>query len=532
MFAINTKLVERKSMDSCKCAIGVLIVLAPIIFTLTTGNIWEDFFITYRCSLNLVHGNGLVFEAGRKVHAFTSPLGTLLPAGMAGLLGTDDPLKVMAVFRVIACLALAGAWWLAAPRLSGRIGLGVAGVFWALDAKVAAFSTNGMETALLILFVVMAWRALVDRRPVMAGIALGGAMWTRPDGFIFVGALAIGASLFRGPHPWRFKDWLGMAAVAAAIYTPWFVWAWGYYGSPVPHTVVAKGAHLLPLESLRLLATYPFRYFFGHCAAHDAFLPAYFFFGEWPGWLPWFGHLLALGAVAAVLWPRCGREARVAGLAFVLGGIYLTITTRAPWYFPAWSVLAYLAVGDAVSRVWAMEPPFRWARSLCGAVVTALIVAQAWLFVAETVRLHAQQRLIEWGVRAPLGRDLQQAARGHGDTVFLEPLGYIGFYSGLAMRDTPGLCAPEVVRLRKAGMLSMAGLVAELRPDWAVLRASEYAAMNPAERRDFERRYRLTMVRDVREEVNAVPWLPGRDFLLVDAYFTVWRRRSALRDDG
>ena len=42
-----------------------------------------------------------------------------------------------------------------------------------------------------------------------------------------------------------------------------------------------------------------------------------------------------------------------------------------------------------------------------------------------------------------MGRDLARAAAGSKDTVFLEPLGYIGFYSGLSMRDTPGLCAPE-----------------------------------------------------------------------------------------
>lgn len=503
----------------------LLVVASPVGFALVTGNIWEDFFITYRCSLNLVHGHGLVFEAGQRVHAFTSPLGTLLPAGLAVLAGTDEPLVVMGWFRVVAALALGVAWWVAAPRLADRGALAVAALFWAFDAKVSAFSTNGMETALLLLTVVLAWRALLDRRPVLAGVAFGAAMWTRPDGFVFVGALAAGAWLIRGGERWRFKDWAVMAAVAAVIYTPWFAWAWSYYGSPIPNTIVAKGSHLTPGESLRQLATYPFRLVAGHCASHDAFLPPYFFFGEWPAWLGWFGRVMALGAAAVAFWPRCSRAARVAAVAYLLGGVYLTITTRAPWYFPAWALLAYFALAGGVAAAWSALGTRPAVRLGLVAAVGALLLAQAWLFVAVTVQLRAQQSLIEWGLRAPLGRSLQQSARSPRETVFLEPLGYIGFYSGLSMRDTPGLCAPDVVRLRKSGILSMGALVRALQPDWTVLRASEVELMTPAERADLERDYFLAAAPDARAAVNAVAWLPGRNFLLNDAYFTVWRRK-------
>jgi len=103
-------------------------------------------------------------------------------------------------------------------------------------------------------------------------------------------------------------------------------------------------------------------------------------------------------------------------------------------------------------------------------------------------------------------------------------LGYIGFYSGLSMRDTPGLCSPEVIALRKAGVLSMSSLANALHADWVVLRGMEYLRLSPEERADLERSYRLWLVVDKRPQVESVAWLPGRDFLLFDAYFTVWRR--------
>lgn len=509
-----------------RLGLPALAAALPAVFAWVTDNIWEDFFITYRCSLNLVNGEGLVYEAGRRLHVFTSPLGVLLPAGFAKLLGTADPHVVMNAFRVFSCLVLAGAWALVAGRLAGLWATLVTAAFWFLDAKLAAFSTNGMETALLVLFVVMAWRAMIDARMVLAGVALAGAMWTRPDGFVFVGAVAAGVWLFPADHRPGWRGWLVMAGTAGILYAPWFFWAWAYYGTPVPNTIQAKGTHLLSGDSLRALATYPWRYLFGRSTVHDAFLPPYFFFGGWPSWLDWFGRTLAVAAAAVAAWPRCARPARIAGLAFVLGGAYLTVTTRAPWYFPAWQVLAYIAIGGGVAALLdlpALRAAKRW---WVFAPVVVLAVIQAWLFLAVTVQLREQQRLIEWGLRAPLGRMIAQNANGPRDTVFLEPLGYIGYFSGLAMRDTPGLCSPEVIALRKGGLLSMSGLPVRLEADWVVLRGMEFLRLNPEERAEFESNYSLWRVIDQRPAIEAVPWLPGRDFLLFDAYYSVWRRRT------
>jgi hypothetical protein len=512
----------------CPWLLLLLAAAAPAVFALATDNIWEDFFITYRCSLNLVHGDGLVYEAGRRVHAFTSPLGVLVPAGLSWLARSDDPLLVMDLFRLCSCVALAGAWALVVRRLPGPAAVALAGGLWLLDPKLAAYATNGMETGLLVFFVILLWRALLDGRTGLAGLALGGVMWTRPDGFVYAGALALGVWLFPGTERrMRWSEWLRIAVIAGMIYTPWFIWAWSYYGSPVPNTILAKGTHLNALDSLKLLLGYPFRYVFGRCVAHDAFLPPYFFFGGWPASLWWAGKALALGAAAAAFWPRCARPARVAGLAFVLGGAYLTVAARAPWYFPAWQVLAYIAVaGVAAAGLEVLQARKVW-RTLLVTLLLGAGVAQGVMFVAVSTELREQQRLIEWGVRAPLGRELARASAGKKATVFLEPLGYIGFYSGLSMRDTPGLCAPEVIAVRRSGQTRMAGMIAAVQPDWAVLRASEFLGFEAGERREFERNYRLWAQYDVRNEVAAVEWFPGRDFALFDAYFLVWRRQAA-----
>src|SRR3954468_10164392 len=91
--------------------------LVCIGFAAFTGHIWEDYFITFRSSLNLATGHGLVFQPGERVHTFTSPLGTLLPALFALGGGEDVAVRALWCFRLVSAAALGSAIWLAARTL-------------------------------------------------------------------------------------------------------------------------------------------------------------------------------------------------------------------------------------------------------------------------------------------------------------------------------------------------------------------------------------------------------------------------------
>jgi hypothetical protein len=129
-----------------------------------------------------------------------------------------------------------------------------------------------------------------------------------------------------------------------------------------------------------------------------------------------------------------------------------------------------------------------------------------------------------------LGEWLKQNAASPRDTVFLEPLGYIGFYSGLKMYDHPGLCSPEVVAARRK--LPRMGnytehwpeLIAYLVPDWLVMRDSEVKAVNRIAPDLLTKYYKLQRVFDVMDKIKAMRFLPGRGYLEFDAHFEVYRR--------
>ena len=83
--------------------------LIALLFAAYAQHAWEDYYITFRSSKNLVQGHGLVFTPGERVHSFTSPLGVLLPALASGLTGGASDQAALWLFRLMGAGALAGA---------------------------------------------------------------------------------------------------------------------------------------------------------------------------------------------------------------------------------------------------------------------------------------------------------------------------------------------------------------------------------------------------------------------------------------
>lgn len=516
-----------------------------LLFAATTGHAWEDFFITFRSSLNLAQGHGLVYQTGERVHSFTSPLGTLLPALFALGGGADPAAQALWLFRIASAAALGGAAWILVHE--GRrsalpsAAVGTACGLLVLDPKVVDFAGNGMESAWLVLFALFTWRALGrGAAPLTVAAGYAGLQWTRPDGFILCLALTVAWFAFgRERVSSALRDDVGRITRAvllgALLYLPWLLGAWAYFGSPVPHTILAKGGlevHDAPVTAFLL---YPWRLLFGQAALHDLFMPSYFYLGGWPAFVPWLARLLAVPAALAWCLPAVRPGGRVASAALFLGGFYLELIPRSPWYYPAWQALACVSWAWLLDAAWrhsAAASPARFLLVRTTRITAAiLLLFQAGLLVAVGWQMRVQQRLIEDGHRRELGLWLKAHA-SPGDRVYLEPLGYIGYYSGLKMLDFPGLAAPEVVAARRDGHTGHAQIIRRFRPRWLVLRPDQVGAVQQADAGLLSEDYRLAQSFDVRSTVNAVPLLPGRDYLQFDAVYQVFERRNARTPPG
>lgn len=515
----------------------LLAIALPLVFAAFTNHAWEDYYITLRSSRNLVEGHGLVFNPGERLHTFTSPLGVLVPALCTWVAGAGHEGAALWLFRLVN-LGLLGAAALLFWRRAETLGVGLLGraVFLGLffvDSKLVDFAINGMETAMLVCFLFVLWSELErpgGPRAMRVALGCGGLLWTRPDGVILGAAVLVAHAALRprrareGGVAWR--PLIRGVLLGGALYAPWFAWAWWYYGSPVPHTIVAKSLVTPPVHARDFLLL-PWRTLTGQSLLQDLFLPTYWFYGGWPDALRRFGQAIAIVASFAWLLPPLPAAVRRLSLAVFLGGFYVGTIILFPWYSPPWTALAAMAAAFALDFAAQRAQAGGRRRLLSALRVTGglAIAVQAAVLVAAAWEMHVQQRVIEQGVRESIGRWLGRTARP-GETVFLEPLGYIGYYSRLKTYDYPGLSSNEVVAAVRGGARRFTAVIAALRPTWLVLRPGEIA--DPARPENAAwKDYELVAAWNARPRLDRIAFLPGRGWLEHDAEFRVYRRRDA-----
>ncbi len=515
----------------------VLATVLPVFYALWTDHVWEDFFITFKFSKNLCEGLGLVYEPGVKVHGFTSPLGTLLPALCYLADGRRSHEGALWIFRLLFCIPAFVAGGLLLIKTVER-GLPEArwapvmiGLLYLADAKSLIFSVNGMETAFMLLFLSWSLHVMekgVDATWLWTGAAWGGLMWTRPDSCFYVAALM--AAFVAFPVSRRAAAITGMlkaAAVTTTLYLPWFAWAWWYYGTPVPHTVMAKSAQ------------------FSHAAFSDRFLkpliqmperlglvyaPPYpqlsLTVGEWP-------VLLVLSCfvgagVAMLYWllprhrPSMGTRA---SFVFFLMFIYFAFMPFPyPWYFPPLAMLGLVALVEGVRTLAARSAHEAWRHWFPPLFLLAAFLVMSTATGLVAYQMKIQQEIIETGMRRKIGEWLKERMAPT-DRVYLECLGHIGYFSNGRMLDFPGLASPEVVRLIRNENATFVSLVERLRPEWVILRPFEYERMR--ESPYFNEAYEFVKDFDATTAIRRHAYIPGESYLLYDAIFGVFHRKDA-----
>ncbi len=323
------------------------------------------------------------------------------------------------------------------------------------------------------------------------------------------------------------------------LYLPWLVWTTLYYGTPIPHTIVAKGLLLpthTPIEWLVAFVRFPLDVLFAQTSVSHTFMPTYFLFG---GWDPVIQQLATLPAlVAAGYWaiPGGKPEGRALSFATFLIQFYLTRVAAytAPWYVPNVAIISIVTLGFVMQGlidarhgrtiVRGARPNGSWRFAATSGVVVA---AMATLTMAMAYEMRFQQRVIETGQRKTIGLWLAAHADSNSDTVFSESLGYIGFYSQLKMYDFPGMSSPEMVAARRALHTDEFGpLIVRLNPTWVVLRPREIEAVNRQVPGLLSTRYVAMTAFDVTDKVRARSFLPGRAYVEFDQRFEVYRRRD------
>jgi len=397
----------------------VIVVTTAALYGLFFRWAYDDPFITYRYAENLAHGVGFVYNPGERVLSTTTPLWTLLLAPLAAL-----RLDLHTWANLLSALSMAvGGWlfWLLSRRWDAPW-LGATGILLYPSFGLVA-STIGSETPLYISLCLGAFAAYAYKKWSWLGVLCALATLARPDGILVAAllALVIMGEALRRRQRLPLRRLLPWAAVLpfTAILLGWALFAWGYFGSPIPVTLAAKQSQASMSISQKFLPGFG-RLLLGYNR------PPY-----------WLMAVLALLGLFFML-----RQARRWGLILLWVTAYFAAysilgVSRYFWYYAPLTPGFILLVGLGLSQVaaWLPRRTSWWAAA---GLLAICFAAQIWGLWRLHERLD-QRYLIYRAAGEWLAANTPPTAR-----VGSLEIGIIGYYARRPMVDFAGLIQPAV----------------------------------------------------------------------------------------
>jgi hypothetical protein len=241
--------------------IGALLALALLSRLVPGERIVDDAYITFRYARNIAEGHGFVYNPGQHVLGTTTPLYTLLLAGLALVTGSRDFPTLAILANAFAGSVSIGLLYALGKRFADHWApAAAAAVLWTVAPYSVTFASGGMETDLTIaLLLAASYAHMTDRSRSMA-VFSALAILARPDTIILLGPLWLTHILEKRRLPWL------ESGIALGLLTPWLIFGSLTFGSPIPGSIAAKSItyRLSPGESLIRLIQHYSTPFFGH----------------------------------------------------------------------------------------------------------------------------------------------------------------------------------------------------------------------------------------------------------------------------
>lgn len=473
---------------------AVLAVVAMAVRTfyiLLVRRTWEDALITCLHTENFARGLGLthVRPGEPPLHGFTSPLSVLVPLpadllhpgwGVEFIKWLSVPVSGLTVLAALAVgLRLGGG--LSLPALLMVLG------YAAVDHHQVLWGASGMETQLVVASLLFSLYYTMSWKPVHLGSSLGVCMLARPDMAFWTLVAGVIGLISRARRRSLFTR---VIPLAVAVYGPWVLFTLLYYGSPIPHTIIAKGlGYPSVLDGLRHRTPWEWIWFGIQrflWKVQPMLAPSYSGHGTtvdvWPaaeGYLSPFGLLmcaLALAGTLSLLYRRRWEGIPVLGYVFIYSLYFMYLVSIIfGWYKPP--LLMAMVLLGAVG----LDTVTGWMKTKTARSVLAWSLAMGWLLpIAAIMPLNAYtdwqvQRYVEDDIRTRAGRWLREHMKPD-EAVGGEPLGYLGYFSRGNVYDWPGLNSRAVVAWSRANPTrrSLENMLRDLRPEYLFIRDLEY----------------------------------------------------------
>lgn len=415
---------------------------------------YDDPFITFRYADNLISGLGFVYNPGERVLSTTTPLYALLLAGL-GYLWSNLPHLSNLISAL--SLSLGGIFlYLIGQRWNEPLtGLAAAVLFPFFPLMISTF---GAETCFYVMLILGAFALYAGEQYQWAMALAALATLTRTDGILVAAVLGIDLLIKYRRIPWR------AVLMFALLIAPWYLFSWGYFGSPFPATLAAKQHQ-------------------GQMAISDSFAQGFLHLLKRYGqhltyWL--YGALALLGIGYALLKARRWLPFLTWGVLYFASYVLLGVS-RYFWYYAPLVpvVLTAVGLGVASARHWLPSVLIRERRGtvLYIALLALLLWPQGrgmWY-----VHSHPDKRA---EIYREIGVWLEENTPPEASVGMLE-VGIIGYYAHRRIVGFAGLIQPDVAEQmgrESTYQNTTVWAVQHYHPDYLVLSPQGFSGLNDA----------------------------------------------------
>lgn len=401
----------------------------------------DDAYITFRYAQNIIDGNGMVYNPGERVLGTTTPIYSFTMAIFGSAFGgVDAPYPWISLVVNTFADVLTAILLIRLGQSLGHRRAGYATAFiWAIAPMSVTFAIGGMETSVFVCLMVATFYFYSKGSLVPASLMASLSLLTRPDALLFI--LPLGLDRLRRAVLVRqsnLKERISFKEIAAFVLPTllWVVFAFLYFGNPLPNSIAAKtAAYLLPPEAalVRLLQHYATP-FLGHLA---------------------FGRIWII--LGFILFP----------IVFGLGAFRAIRKKPSSWAILAypWIYLVTFSIANPLIFRWYLTPPLpvyfmgifigfeRIAQDLKRPILTSVLAVVAFALTANGWTLHPDH-----GPDRPapdmayiklelmyeeIGRELKNKIASD-QTLAAGDIGALGYFSRARILDTVGLITPQV----------------------------------------------------------------------------------------
>lgn len=425
-------------IDKYFIAIIAITILLRIVWYLLTGYTADDAFITFRFAENIAAGNGFVYNIGERVLGTTTPLFTLIIAFFS-LLSIPPLVAAFTINTISSGITVYLIFRLAQKLEFGRLAF-LPAIMLLFFPRLLVTDTGGMETAF---FTMLATASLYynahARLPQMLTFASLAAL-TRPEGFILLFIVCL-YRLFT-----RTITMLKLSVIPIALIGPWVVFAWKYFGTPIPHSIPAKFA---------LYSN------FGTMSVFDNV-------GLVLNLNQPLGVLLAIFCFIGIIYLFAANRYGICEMVWVIAIIdFLAISKTHIFLWYVSPLYPYYFLFAVAGLMYLLKTTYYFKnrlRTVSNYVYAAALIMLVFLAVKTNQHYSTQQQTLNQ-VHKAIGLYLSENVADI-DIVAAEDVGYIGYYSGKKILDRDGLVSPETVPYNRDRKYF--DLIKDKRPDWVV----------------------------------------------------------------